>query len=281
LAEARHEEEAVKLRILAFLGILIGGGFAGLAPIAIPAAEPAGKVKPEISEEARAALQRMGDSLRAQQFAFQAQTIRIYTGPKGEPLHIFHTLDVTVRRPNRLLVLRNGDDGPGKLAYDGKTLVIYIADGNKFATIPVPDTIEGMMKEAMGRLGVDFPLADFLTDAPSRSFLSGVTAGVVVNTMAIDGIPCLHMFFSQPPGIELELWVEKNDKSLPRRLIVTYRSLPGEPNFVATMAKWDFSIHPSDADFAFQPPPGAVQVALKPPASPAPAGKPKTPGVRK
>ena len=271
----------MKLRILAFLGILIGGGFAGLAPIAIPAAEPAGKVKPEISEEARAALQRMGDSLRAQQFAFQAQTIRVYAGPKGEPLHIFHTLDVTVRRPNRLLVLRNGDDGPGKLAYDGKTLVIYIADGNKFATIPVPDTIEGMMKEAMGRLGVDFPLADFLTDAPSRSFLSGVTAGVVVNTMAIDGIPCLHMFFSQPPGIELELWVEKNDKSLPRRLIVTYRSLPGEPNFVATMSKWDFSVHPSDADFAFQPPPGAVQVALKPPASPAPAGKPKTPGVRK
>ena len=271
----------MKLRIVAFLGMLIGGGVAGLVPVTLRAAERAGQPKPEISEEARAVLQRMGDSLRMQQFAFQAQTIRLYAGPKGEPLHIFHTLDVTVHRPNRLLVIRNGDDGPGKLVYDGKTLVIYMTDGNKFASIPVPDNIEGMMKEAMGRLGVDFPLADFLTDAPSKSFLSGVTAGEVVNIVTIDGIACLHMFFSQPPGIELELWVEKNDKSLPRRLIVTYRSLPGEPNFVATMAKWDFSIHPSDADFAFQPPPGAVQVALKPPASPAPAGKPKTPGVRK
>jgi len=46
--------------------------------------------------------------------AFPAQTIRLYAGPEGE-LHIFHTLDVTVRRPNRLLVIRNGDDGPGKL----------------------------------------------------------------------------------------------------------------------------------------------------------------------
>jgi hypothetical protein len=281
LTAAIHWEEAVKLRTLAFLGILIGGGFAGLAPVSPLAAEPGGKAKPEISEEARAVLQRMGDSLRAPQFAFQAQTIRVYAGPRGEPLHIFHTLNVTVRRPNRLLVLRNGDDGAGKLVYDGKTLVIYIADGNKFATIPVPDTIEGMMKEAMGRLGVDFPLADFLTDAPNKSFLSGVTAGAIVNTMTIDGVPCLHMFFSQPPGIELELWVEKNDQSLPRRLIVTYRSLPGEPTFLATMSKWDFSVRPSDADFAFQPPPGAVQVALKPPASPAPAGKPKTPGVRK
>ena len=64
----------------------------------------------------------------------------------------------------------------------------------------MPDTIEAMMKEAMGRLGVDFPLADFLTDAPSKSFLSGVTAGEVVNTMPIDGIPCLHMFFPSHPA---------------------------------------------------------------------------------
>ena len=29
----------------------------------------------------------------------------------------------------------------------------------------------------MGKLGVDFPLADFLTDAPDKSFLTGVTSG--------------------------------------------------------------------------------------------------------
>ena len=271
----------MKLRILAFLGMLVGGGLAGLVPVTTLAAEPASPAKSQISDEASAALQRMGETLRAQQFSFQAQTFRVYAGPKGEPLHIFHTLDVTVRRPNRMLVLRNGDDGAGKLAYDGKTLVIYMADANKYASIPVPGTIEGMMKEAIGRLGVDFPLADFLTDSPSKSFLSGVTEGQVVNTVTIDGVPCLHMFFVQPPGIELELWVEKNEQSLPRRLVVTYRSLPGEPNFIATMSKWDFSVRPVDADFVFQPPPGAVQVALKPPAAAGSTAKSKTPGVAK
>jgi hypothetical protein len=277
----RSREENVRLRILAFLGCLIGGGITGAAPTTILAAEPATQQKPEISAEASAALQRMGETLRAQQFSFQAQTIRVYAGPKSEPLHIFHTLDVTVSRPNRLLVSRNGDDGPGKLVYDGKTLMIYMGDANKYASIPVPGTIEGMMKEAMGRLGVDFPLADFLTDAPSKSFLSGVTEGEVVNTVAIDGVPCLHMFFLQPPGIELELWLEKNDQSLPRRLIVTYRSLPGQPNFIATFSGWNFSIHPADADFVFQPPAGAVRVALKPPAHPPIAGEAKAPGGAK
>jgi hypothetical protein len=266
-------EGNVKLRILGFLGML-AGGLAASAPVAIFAAEPASPAKPQISAEASAALQRMGDTLRAQQFSFQAQTIRVYAGPNSEPLHIFHTLDVTVRRPNRLLVVRNGDDGPSKLAYDGKTLVVYLADANKYASIPVPGTIEGMMKEAMGRLGVDFPLADFLTDAPSKSFLSGVSTGQVVNTVTIDGVPCLHMFFSQPPGIELELWLDKNGQSLPRRLIVTYQSLPGAPEFIATFSNWNFSVHPSDADFVFKPPAGAVRMALKAPAAAAPAANP-------
>jgi hypothetical protein len=196
------------------------------------------------------------------------QTIRVYADASGQPLHIYHDSEITVRRPDRLLATRTGDDGASKILYDGKTLVVYGAAANKYLSIPVPGTIEGMLKEAMGRFGIDFPLADFLTDTPAKAILSGVTSGRVVNTVTIDGTPCLHLFFSQPPGIELELWLEKNDKALPRRLIVSYRALPGEPNFIAGFSDWNFSIHPSDAEFAFQPPAGATQVALKPAAPP-------------
>jgi hypothetical protein len=268
-----------KIGKLAFCGVLIAGIIAGLWPGGLSAAEPAATPKPQISAAARDALQQMGETLRAPEFSFQAQTIRVYAGPKGEPLHIFHTLDVTVRRPNRLLVVRNGDDGPSKLVYDGKTLFIYIADGNKYASIPVPGTIEGMMKEAMGRLGIDFPLADFLTEAPAKAFLSGVAQGEVVNTVTINGSPSLHLFFSQPPGIELELWVEKSKEALPQRLIVTYRSLPGEPSFGAIFSNWSFAIHPTDADFTFQPPPGAVKLTL--PAAARPRGEAQPPGGAK
>jgi hypothetical protein len=214
----------------------------------------------------------MGQTLRVEEFSFQAKTIRVYADPNGEPLHIFHTMRVTVHRPSRLLVDVNGDDGSTKLAFDGKTAVVYSATPNKYASIPVAEgTIEAMMKEAVGRLGVDFPLADFLSEAPDKAFLTGVTSGRVVNTVTIDGAPYDHLFFSQPPGIELELWLSKNEPSLPRRLIVTYRSLPGQPNFIAELSDWNFNIHPPYAEFAFQPPAGAEQVALKPATAPAPA----------
>jgi hypothetical protein len=147
-------------------------------------------------------------------------------------------------------------------------------DTKKYSIIPVPNTIQGMLETVMGKLNVDFPLADFLTNNPDKSFLYGVTSGRVVNTVTIDGVPCLHLLFMQPPGIELELWLEKNDQALPRRLIVTYRSEPAQPSFAAELSDWNFSIHPADSEFTFQPPEGATQVELKPVARAAEPARP-------
>jgi hypothetical protein len=58
-------------------------------------------------------------------------------------------------------------------------------------------------------------------------------------------------------------------------LIVTYRTLPGQPNFIAQFSDWNFNVQTPDADFAFQPPAGATQVELKPVAAVAPPGKKK------
>ncbi|MBV9199673.1 MAG: DUF2092 domain-containing protein [Alphaproteobacteria bacterium] len=268
----------MKLTYVGVLLTLLGSSLSGVLPLMTPAAQAAAQQpKPAISEEASAALTRMGQTLRsAEQFSFQARTIRVYADADRQPLHIFHTLKVVVHRPNRMLVDNNGDDGSSKLVFDGKTAIIYSAAHKKYATIPVPEgTIEAMMKEAMGRLGVDFPLADFLSEAPNKAFLTGVTSGRVVDTVTIDGSPYLHLFFSQPPGIELELWLAKDDQSLPRRLIVTYRDLPGQPNFIAEFSDWNFNIHPSDADFTFKPPADAEQVQLKPAAPTAAPAKVK------
>jgi hypothetical protein len=215
----------------------------------------------------------MGKSLLADQFSFQARTLRVYADKNGELLHIAHTMKVTVRRPDRVRLDVTGDNGSNQLFYDGKTVVLFGAETKRYSTVPAPNTIQEMLSQVMARLHVDFPLADFLTDDPAKAFLLGVTSGREVNTVTIDGTPCRHLVFEQPPGIELELWVEKNDRALPRRLVVTYRDLPGQPNFVAEMSDWNFSVHPADAEFTFQPPEGAVQVELKPAAA-APA-KPK------
>jgi hypothetical protein len=238
-------------------------GLAGLTPaIAPPALYAAEPAKPSIAPEATAAIDQMEKSLSRGTFSFEARTIRVYEANNGQPLHIFHTMKIVVRRPDRLAVDVAGDDGKTRLLYDGKNAAAVGVDSNSYALIPAPSNLEGMIKEVMGRLHVDFPLADFLVEAPGKAFLSDVTSCGEVNTVAIDSSRNRHLFFSQKGGIELELWVEKSEQALPRRLIVTYRSLPGEPNFIAEFSNWNFSVQPTDADFVFQPPAGSKQIAL-------------------
>jgi hypothetical protein len=69
---------------------------------------------------------------------------------------------------------------------------------------------------------------------------------------------------TRAPAAELEVWLDKTEQAVPKRLIVTYRLMPGQPSFIAEFSDWNFSGHPSDAEFAFQPPANAKEVELKP-----------------
>ena len=241
--------------------------------VMFPAFGASSTAKPTISAEASAALTQMAQSLLSKQFSFQARTMRVYADVDGRFLHIGHTMKVLIRRPDRMRVDIDGDDGATQVFYDGKTLTLFGPARKEYVSLPVPDTIEKMIKEAEKRVGFDFPLEDFLSQTPDQSLLSGVTEGKIVNDVTIDGAPVQHLTLFQPPGLELEVWLTKDDKSLPKRLFITYRSIPGQPNFIATFSDWNFAVTPTDADFTFQPPEGAKQVELKSASAPPPQAK--------
>ena len=257
----KYRGRIMKRGIVVFIAILFVGVVVPLTPPGVGATAGT-PPKSAISESARGALDHMATALRAKEFSFHAKTIRVYANENGASLHIAHEFNVTVRRPDRLLVEGTGDDGPRQLVYDGKVAVISMDNGKSYATLPVPDTIEHMMQVVMGRFGLDFPLSDFLTDAPDKAFLTGVASGHEVNTVMIGGVMCRHLVFLQPPGIELELWLQRNDPAVPRRLIIIYNSLPGQPNFVAELSSWKFNTHSTDAEFSFKPPEGATEVQI-------------------
>jgi len=178
-----------------------------------------------IDPDANDAVTRMGKTLSTGAFSFRSHTIRQYERD-NLPLHIFHSADVLVRRPDRLMIDVKGDDGQAMIGYDGKTPTVYDVTTNKYGQMPISGNVETMLRAASERMGVGFPLADLLADQPGQAFLNGVVTGKKVGDVTIDGQKCNHFFFLQPPGIELELWSETDQRALPRRIAVTYRSVP-------------------------------------------------------
>jgi hypothetical protein len=243
----------------------------------VPAASAQGARAPQtaaISADVAAAVDRMSKTLLAKEFSFRSHTIRSYVGPNGELLHIAHTSKFVLRRPDKLLTEVTGDDGSTKFMYDGQNFVVYGVSQKKYVTIPTTGDIGKALEYVEDREGLDFPLGDLLSDNPAAALLEGVTTGGEVGTAMIDGVRCHHYYFVQSPDLNMELWLEDNDRALPRRLFITYKLLPGRPTFSAELSDWDFSVHPSDSEFVFNPPPGVQQMALKPEAA-APTGTQK------
>ena len=236
-----------------------------LAALFSAAAPPARAENPQetaVPPEIGTVLARMGKSLQATDLSFESDTLRAYAGPNGELLHVAHKSKIVVQRPDRLLVDATGDDGATKMVYDGKNFIIYAVDDKQYASVAAPAKLDETLDFIETRLGVDMPLADFLSDDPDKSLLNGITSGGEVGTAEIDGTKCLHFYFIQAPDLELELWVEDNERALPRRLVVTYDSLPGRPRFIALLSHWDLTTKHADSEFAFQPPAGVKEVQI-------------------
>ena len=59
--------------------------------------------------------------------------------------------------------------------------------------------------------------------------------------------------------IDWQLWVSIGDKPLPLKFLLTYRRMPGEPQF-ATLFEWDVAAKVAEDAFAFKPPADAKKI---------------------
>ncbi|MBB3134508.1 hypothetical protein FHS26_002238 [Rhizobium pisi] len=234
----------------AAFGVLVG--FATLSTAR--ADEPAPPFKPAISDEAATAISQMGKTLHARDLSVTARTVSVYLDEFGQPLHIFHTIKIAARRPDRIAVKFIGDDGRHDLFYDGKAAAVFFPDSKKYMTIPASGDIPSALDEIGDKLDLDFPLGVLFAGSPDEVLLDDTMAAWQVGTATVDGIECRHLLFSQKSGIDVELWVEKNDAATPHRLVVTYPLLQGQPSFVAEFTSWTTELPLSDSEFTFEPP---------------------------
>jgi hypothetical protein len=207
---------------------------AGASP---PATSPAA---PVVAERANALLQQMAEYVgSAAQFTFHAEIAFDHVLPSGQKLQFSATEDVALQRPGRLYVEWSGDLGDRQFWYDGKSVTLYDPSTPFYASAAAPAELDGMLDGLLSKLNFSPPLADLLYSNPYRQVQGNIQYGFDLGTNEVNGRRCRTLAFVGK-DVDWQVWIAAGPQLVPCKLVITYRSLPSQPQFSAMFSEWDF-----------------------------------------
>jgi hypothetical protein len=86
-----------------------------------------------------------------------------------------------------------------------------------------------------------------------------LTAISYVEEDALFDVPTDHLAV-RSAEVDMQVWIAQGEQPLPRRVILTYKNAPGQPQFRADLSDWDLSPKVAADSFTFTPPAGAEQI---------------------
>jgi hypothetical protein len=222
-----------------------------------------------IEPRADALLKQMSQTLAAlKEFSFQNSSLTDEVTPTGQKIQYSKRSTVSIRRPDAIRAVVKGDRENLLVVYDGKTCTLFDPTRKEYARAAMPPTIDAALDTLATKYGIIAPLADFLFSNPYESFTGRIEAGVYLGEHDVNGTACHHLAFRQPAA-DWQIWIETGQRPLPRKLVITYKLLPGEPQFIANLDNWNLEPKFAAETFAFTAPAGAKEVELTPIPSPA------------
>jgi hypothetical protein len=242
------------------MNLLVGTALAGVALGVGICARPAfaKPAKPAVDPEAIDGLHKMGAFLRQQQkFAIKATMTTDDLLASGQKVQFSGTVELMVRRPDRLRMNIQGDRRDEHLYYDGKTFTIYGERVGYYASFEAPPTL-AELKRGLEKRGVDLPLADLFYWGTEEDGTGDITGATVVGPSIVEGAACTHYAFREK-DVDWELWIEQGSRPLPRKMVITTTSEKTRPQH-STVLTWDLVPQLGDDLFAFVPPPQAHKI---------------------
>lgn len=188
-----------------------------------------------------------------EQFSVQTDNTLEVVLKSGEKIQFDNPVNFSMRRPNKLRADRKGDIVQQEFYYDGKTLTLYMLDGNYYATVAAPPTIEETIDFARAVLDVYAPGGDLIYMNAYDVLMEDTLSGFYVGLSVVGGVRCHHLAF-RGNEVDWQIWIEEGDRPLPKKFIITTKWMIGAPQFTMFVKTWTLSPNFTDDIFTFVPP---------------------------
>ncbi|MFN7986600.1 MAG: DUF2092 domain-containing protein [Thermoanaerobaculia bacterium] len=209
---------------------------------------------------AKAILKSMSDWLGSQkslELTFDSD-IEVIT-PQLEKIQFTNSGSMVLARPDRFRGHRVGGYADVELVFDGKTASVFGKNANAYAQIEMPGTVDQMIAAMRAGQGVAMPFGDFLLSRPYDVLVADVLEAKHIGRGVIDGTECEHLAFRNGET-DWQLWVEVGPKPMPRKIVITSKTMAAAPQYTVRIKTWKTDVTPAAGTFTFVPPAGAKKL---------------------
>jgi len=180
--------------------------------------------------------------------------------PELEKIQFTNSGEVLLRRPDKLHAHRVGGYADVELFFDGKTVSVYGKHINGFAQFDAPGTVDQLIEALREGHGVALPGADLLLANAYAALAAGIMESKYIGRGVIDGRECEHLAFRNF-DTDWQLWLEVGKTPIPRKLVITSKTLNNAPQYTLRIKSWKTGVTPKGKAFAFTPPSDAEHLS--------------------
>src|SRR5579862_2965246 len=220
------------------------------APAAVPSIDPHAD---ELLSKTCAALG------TADAFSFHAEILFDKVLPHAVKVQYAAEMNFALQRPDQLMVDYHSDLGGKQLWYQGGTLTIFDEPHQMYASMKVPSSIDTMLDQVEQKQHLTMPLSNLAYSDPCQRIRKQIIFGSYIGVNDVNGVDCDHIAFSSS-NIDLQLWLDRSEKPVPRKLVINYRTEPGSPEYIAVLSDWKFPKQISASRFTPQLPKDAKRI---------------------
>ena len=210
--------------------------------------------------DAASILKSMSDYMSSQtaiEFTFDSN-IEVIT-PQLEKIQFTNSGEALLNRPNKLRARRVGGYADVSLYFDGETASVFAEHDNSYAQVAVPGTVDQLIEVLRAGHGVALPGADFLLSNSYEVLIADVMEAKHIGRGVIGGVECEHLAFRNF-DTDWQLWVEVGERPVPRKVVITSKTINGAPQYTFRIRTWNTDVKPDEKAFTFVPPADATQL---------------------
>lgn len=147
---------------------------------------------------------------------------------------------VFIQKPDKLFVEFKTDFFSDWLLYNQNTATLLDTTTNQYTSInEIPGSINTALDYLDNSFGFVMPLSDLIYIYPYKKIVKNIQSAVYVGTSNVFGVRCHHLLFKEYDKY-WQIWIEDGKRKIPRKVVVTYKSEPQSPQFIAIINDWIF-----------------------------------------